>query len=280
MSLSGARRVVLIAYNPEKGTIDFRHFVITVKPYGVSKRIRRVLQCPSRKPTRASSVIDLGNEKDVADFLLRKRGDPRPDGEGGYESAASSASSVAGDDADAISLADDYVGRNNKRGQKKAVKLDEVGPRIELRLIKISEGVPGKEGGVMYHGFSTSCIWRAGVLVIGAEHILVVKKTKAEAAALRASHAAKRKLKEQRRKEQEENVRRKKEGAAAKQGTELTSEDSAYEGDEYTDSEWDEEEEVSDGEATCEDAESTSESEDSDECEEPSRKRTKLRMKR
>jgi ribosome biogenesis protein SSF1/2 len=33
---------------------------------------------------------------------------------------------VAGD-ADAVDLADDYVGRNNKKGQRKAVRLDEVG---------------------------------------------------------------------------------------------------------------------------------------------------------
>jgi ribosome biogenesis protein SSF1/2 len=91
----------------------------------------------------------LGREKDVADFMLRKKGEPGPDG--GYESA-SSAESVAGD-ADAVDLADDYVGRNNKKGQRKAVRLDEVGPRMELRLIKISEGVPGKEGAVMYHEF-------------------------------------------------------------------------------------------------------------------------------
>ncbi|KAG6333986.1 hypothetical protein ID866_5109, partial [Astraeus odoratus] len=155
MSLSGARRVVLIAYNAERGTIDFRHYVITVKPYGVSKRVRRVLEGATKKSTGTSmtGILDLGNEKDVADFLLRKRGEPGPDSEAGYESAASSASSIAGDDGDAISLADDYVGRNNKKGQKKAVKLNEVGPRMELRLIKITEGVPGKDGEVLYHEF-------------------------------------------------------------------------------------------------------------------------------
>lgn len=152
MSLSGARRIVLVAYNAERGTIDFRHYVITVKPYGVSKRVRRVLE-GAKKPTTTAGVLDLGNEKDVADFLLRKRGELGPLSEGGYESAASSASSVAGDDVDAVSLADDYVGRNNKKGQKKAVRLDEVGPRMELRLIKITEGIAGKEGAVMYHEF-------------------------------------------------------------------------------------------------------------------------------
>ena len=154
MSLSGARRIVLVVYNAERGTIDFRHYLITVKPYGVSKRVRRVLEGTKKSTsTSMTGVLDLGNEKDVADFLLRKRGEVGPASEGGYESAVSSASSAAGDDADAVSLVDDYVGRNNKKGQKKAVKLDEVGPRMELRLVKITEGLPGKEGAVMHHEF-------------------------------------------------------------------------------------------------------------------------------
>jgi len=152
LSLSSARRVVLISYNSERGTIDFRHYVIKVKPYGVSKRVRRILEGATNSNPN-SGFLDLGNEKDVADFLLRKRGDPGPDG--GYESAASSTESVAGDDGDAVDLAEDYVGRNNKKGQKRAVRLDEVGPRMELRLVKITEGVPGKEGGVIYHEFGT-----------------------------------------------------------------------------------------------------------------------------
>jgi len=146
VSLSSARRVVLISYNAERGTIDFRHYIIKVKPYGVSRRVRKVVEATMHSST---TVLNLGKEKDVADFLLRKRGEPGPDG--GYESA-SSAESVAGD-GDAVDLADDYVGRNNKKGQKRAVRLDEVGPRMELRLIKITEGLPGKEGTVLYHEF-------------------------------------------------------------------------------------------------------------------------------
>lgn len=145
LTLSSARRVVLISYNSDRETIDFRHYIITVKPYGVSGRVRKLLDGTISKQ---SGFLDLGNEKDVADFLLRKKGDPG----GGYESAASSTESVAGDDA-AVDLADDYVGRNNKKGQKRAVKLDEVGPRMELRLLKITEGPPGREGAVLYHQF-------------------------------------------------------------------------------------------------------------------------------
>ncbi|KAG8217303.1 Brix-domain-containing protein [Butyriboletus roseoflavus] len=247
MSLSGARRIVLVAYNAERGTIDFRHYLITVKPYGTS----------------VTGVLDLGNEKDVADFLLRKRGEPGPVSEGGYESAASSASSAAGDDADAVSLVDDYVGRNNKKGQKKAVKLDEVGPRMELRLVKITEGVPGKEGAVMHHEF--------------------VKKSKAESAVLKASHAAKERLRKQRREEQEENVRRKKE--AKQRGSKTLPQDASGsgaggsgDGEEYgkDDAEWDEEEEISD---VSDDGSTDSEQESEEELVQPLLKKTKVSLK-
>ena len=112
--------------------------------------MRKILEGATTSSKKsASGLLDLGDEKDVADFLLRKRGEPDPSG--GYESAASDVSSAAGDDGDAVNLAGDYVGRNNKKGQRKAVKLDEIGPRMELRLIKITEGLPGKEAGVIYH---------------------------------------------------------------------------------------------------------------------------------
>lgn len=143
LSLSAARRIVLVAYNAERGTVDLRHYIITIKPYGISRRVRKVL---------AAGTLDLGNEKDVADFLIRKRGESGPNG---YESA-SSADSEAGDENSAVQLPEDYVGRNNKKGSKRAIRLDEVGPRMELKLVKITEGLPGKEAGVIYHEFGLS----------------------------------------------------------------------------------------------------------------------------
>ncbi|KAG1904123.1 Brix-domain-containing protein [Suillus fuscotomentosus] len=267
MSLSNCRRIVLIAYNADRGTVEFRHYVITVKPYGISKRVRRVLEGAPKKSLAnpSSGFLDLGNEKDVADFLLRKRGEPSP-GSDGYESAASSASSAAGDDGDAVSLADDYVGRNNKKGQKKAVRLSEVGPRMELKLIKISEGLPGKEGAVLYHEF--------------------VKKSKAEAAALKASHVAKERLRKQRREEQETNVQRKK--AEKEQGSRKNQEGSdeeasdaeADESDQEAHDEWDEDEEISEvGGSDDEPGSDEEESEDEPE-ERPPTKKVRIRGKR
>jgi ribosome biogenesis protein SSF1/2 len=158
IALSSARRVVLVAYNAERGTIDWRHFRITVKPYGVSRRVRRVVLGGAGAAAAAASggVIDLGNEKDVADYVLRAHGGARSSAsaDGGYETAASEVSSAAEDEVeDVVSLAEDYVGRNNRRGEKRAVRLDEIGPRMEICLVRITEGVPGKEGAVIYHKF-------------------------------------------------------------------------------------------------------------------------------
>ncbi|KAK0240571.1 rRNA binding protein [Armillaria nabsnona] len=254
IALSSARRVVLVSYNADRGTVDFRHYVITVKAYGVSKRVRRVLD-GANKGSVSHGFLDLGNEKDVADFLLRKRGEPGPDG---YESA-SSAESVAGDE-DAVDLADDYVGKNNKKGSRRAVRLDEVGPRLELRLVKITEGVPGKEGGVIYHEF--------------------VKKSKKEVANLKEAHAAKERLRKERREEQERNVARKKAKTGGVEKDDEDDEDDDEDGGEDEDDEghWDDEEEISEGEESeQEEAEESSEDEQEPK---PPKKKVKFRSKR
>ncbi|KAJ7349256.1 Brix domain-containing protein [Mycena albidolilacea] len=264
LALSSARRVVLIAYNPDRGTVDFRHYVITVKPYGVSRRVRRVLEGAQKA---AGGILDLGNEKDVADFLLRKRGEVGPDG--GYESAASSgAESVAGDDADAVDLADDYVGRNNKKGQRRAVRLDEVGPRMELRLVKITEGVPGKEGSVIYHEF--------------------VKKSKKEVAGLQAAHAAKEKLRKERRAEQERNVERKKAAKGKSTGGDNEDEEDEGEdeemvsegGEDEDEPDWDAEEEISEGEDSEEEEPQDSSDSEEEEQRRPPAKKVRIKGKR
>jgi len=253
LALSSARRVVLVAYNAERGTIDWRHFRITVKPYGVSRRVRRVLQGSSTAGASAGgggAMLDLGNEKDVADYVLRARGGTAD----GYESAATSdVSSAAEDEADVVSLAEDYVGRNNRKGQKRAVRLDEIGPRMELRLVKITEGLPGRESAVIYHEF--------------------VKKTKAEVAAQKASHAAKEKLRKERREEQERNVQRKNATEAGKVNADTTV--GADEEEDDGENSWDEDEEISEGEVSGDDEDEV-EDEDEHEHEEPPSKKAKL----
>ena len=269
LNLSSARRVVLVSYNAERSTIDFRHYVIKVKPYGVSKRVRRIFEGTTHSSSKSTAtMLDLGNEQDVADFLLRKTGELGPDG--GYESAASSTESVAGDDGDAVDLAEDYVGRNNKKGQRRAVKLDEVGPRMELRLIKITEGVPGKEGAVMYHEFGM--ILCSSYVLFFSNDKTTVKKSKKEVSAQKAEHAARTKLKKERREEQERNVQRK----LGKKNAEEEEEEEEEE-DENGIGEWDDDDDITDGEESDDPAESVSD-EESPEEQRPTKK-VKLREK-
>ena len=306
LALSSARRIVLVAYNADRGTIDWRHFRITVKPYGVSRRVRRVLQgtgatVRSGAGGRSGAMLDLGNEKDVADYVLRAHGHggaASVDGGGGYETAASEVSSVAeGTDAeDIVSLAEDYVGRNNRRGQKRAVHLDEIGPRMELRLVKITEGVPGKEGAVIYHQFgelhttSTMSVVGAGCSSIFELLFFAVKKTKTEIAAQKEWHTTREKLRKERREEQDRNVRRKKAQAGKTKANEGADDDDGDDdgddnppGDPSEDEDggeasWDEEEEISEGEVSedeDDDArdEDRSSAEDEDKDDRPPRKK-------
>ena len=136
LALSSVHRIVLVAYNVERGTIDWHHFRITVKPYGISWRVRCVLQGSSATGAGVSAILDLGDEKDVMDYVLRAHSGTTD----GYESTTTSdVSPAAGDEADIVSLAEDYVGRNNRKGRKSMVHLDEIGPWMELRLVKITE---------------------------------------------------------------------------------------------------------------------------------------------
>ncbi|KAH9079200.1 Brix-domain-containing protein [Lactarius deliciosus] len=205
LALSSARRVVLVAYNAERGTIDWRHFRITVKPAAGASG-----GAGAGGSSGGGAMLDLGSEKDVAD----------------YSAATSDVSSAAEDEADVVSLAEDYV------------RLDEIGPRMELRLVKITEGLPGRESAVIFHEF--------------------VKKTKAEA-----------KLRKERREEQERNVQRK----TAPSTTGVTDEE-----EEGEESSWDEDEEISEGEVSGDDGGGGDDDEEEEEPrDEPPTKKTKLK---
>jgi ribosome biogenesis protein SSF1/2 len=144
--ISSCRRVVLVHYNADRDTVDLRHYLITIRAQGVSRHVRKILEGP--KSLRGGSVLDLGGEQDVADYILRQVGAD------GYETASSAVSDVGEDgEGNKIELAGDYVGRNNRKGQQRSVRLEEVGPRMELRLLKVTEGTPGKEGAVIWHRF-------------------------------------------------------------------------------------------------------------------------------
>ncbi|GAA6052541.1 hypothetical protein JCM3770_003233, partial [Rhodotorula araucariae] len=240
MALSSARRVVLLSYNSTTHTVDFRHYVIQVRPVGVSKSVRKIvagstnnkaLPLSSRKrplegtseseasdaegdhavaaprpvqgkarASKAKGILDLSRADDISDYILRQEqmGFVTSDSEVSDLSDAGSTSGAGGSDSEQdekrgkVRLAADYVGRGNRgrgvRGEKRAVRLVELGPRMELGLVKIEEGVG--EGEVLFHE--------------------MVHKSNREAAELAKVHAARRKLAAERRAQQEANVAAKK----------------------------------------------------------------------
>jgi len=125
--------------------------------------------------SRGSRKVDLSNADDIADYLLRKKRDgssvPSESGTAytdttgtgsGWDSASETDASEAESDSNAVDLPEDYVGRGNKKGERRAVRLVEVGPRLELRLIKIAEGLVGSkrgEGETVFHEFGEYMLW-------------------------------------------------------------------------------------------------------------------------
>ncbi|KAG9319192.1 hypothetical protein KVV02_007146 [Mortierella alpina] len=170
MQLADARRVVLLNYNSETKHLDFRHYNVSVKPVGISKSIKRVI---------TTDVPDLKGFEDISDYVLRGAFASESDVEDGPDST--------------VTLGQDYVGRNNKRQDQRAIKLVELGPRMELKLVKIQGGMC--DGEVLYHDF--------------------IKRSPEELKAQKAERQKKMQEKAARRKAQEVNVAKKKAEKAA-----------------------------------------------------------------
>jgi ribosome biogenesis protein SSF1/2 len=168
-ALPSFRRVLLISYQTESNLISVRHYTISVRPHGVSRRVRKLLATATTSKPTTGRKVDLGSAEDIADYLLRKnRADSStPSDASGYtagtgtnyDSASETDASEAESDSNAVELPEDYVGRGNKKGSRKAVRLVEMGPRMELRLVKIVEGLVGSkkgEGETVFHEFGKS----------------------------------------------------------------------------------------------------------------------------
>jgi len=227
--LSSIKRILLLNRESQAdGTyvISLRHYAITTRKTGVSKRVRRFDPAERRLREKKSGVVpNLGKLDDIADYLL----DPAA---GGYTSASETEL-----DTDAeVEVLETNTRRvltkherekmqNEERPiapdrslnvEKRAVKLVELGPRMRLRMIKVEEGIC--EGRVMWNEF--------------------VKKTKADEKELDEKWAQRRREKEARKKEQRENVERKKQ---LKKNTQANAGATGEEADETSESEpeWD-----------------------------------------
>ncbi|EXJ57321.1 hypothetical protein A1O7_07668 [Cladophialophora yegresii CBS 114405] len=239
--LSSIRRILLLNREAQAdGTyvISLRHYAITTRRTGVSKRIRRfdAREQRLREKKSGAALPNLGKLEDVAEYLL----DPAA---GGYTSASETELDT---DAEVEVLetttqkvlsrkelqrqqearkqngekddVPDSSARTASNVEKRAVKLVELGPRMRLRMVKVEEGIC--EGRVMWNEFVT--------------------KSKAGEKDLEAKWTKKRQEKEARKKEQRENVERKR---LAKKNAKLNSgKDGDGEGEQSEDEEWDSDE--------------------------------------
>jgi ribosome biogenesis protein SSF1/2 len=208
--LSSIRRVMLLNRelspdgeedDSDSYVLNLRHYAITTRKTGVSKRIRRLDPKEVRnREKKGAAVPNLGKLEDAADYLL----DPSA---AGYTSA----SETELDTDNEVEIAESTTKKvltkremqrmkagEQQKAQKKlnsapevekrAVKLVELGPRLKLRLIKVEEGLC--DGKVMWHDY--------------------IHKSEEEMKKLDKNWAKKMKQKEERKKQQKANIEKKK----------------------------------------------------------------------
>ena len=163
--LKSCQRVVLLHMDKETEEISLRHYAVDASPVGVNKNLKKLVA--------KREVPDMGELQDVADLLER----------GGYASD----SDVEENRETHVTLSHDFTGRANRATRRSAVKLQEIGPRLELELVKLQEGLC--DGQVLYHAH--------------------IKKTEQEINKQEKAKKDKENLKASRKKQQEENVRKK-----------------------------------------------------------------------
>ena len=123
------QRCVLFYLNSKDDTIEFRHFAIKKEIIGINKRIREL--CAQK------NVPDLRDYEDISEYILRDLDFQRDKGNALDQSMDSESTQKT---------TESQTGK-----QRINIKLQEIGPRLKLKLIKIEEGV--LKGPVVYHRF-------------------------------------------------------------------------------------------------------------------------------
>lgn len=182
VQLSECRRVVLFNYEKETDEVEFRQYVIRATPLGISKSVKTIVK---------AKIPNLANLEDISEYVMGN-------GAGGAGGGMTSDSEVD-DESAHVTLPDAFRGRGNRKAEKSAVRLTEIGPRLTLKLTKVEREIC--EGDVLYHAYMTKT----------PEETALAKAKKEQAAA----------LKRKRREEQEANVTRKKDEKEAKKQRKL-----------------------------------------------------------
>ncbi|KAI6228978.1 CBR-NAS-36 protein [Aphelenchoides fujianensis] len=125
VNLQTIRRAVLVNFDAETETVDFRHYSIKTVPSELSKSAKKLVQ---------SKIPDLSKYKDISDFLMNP--------------GQLSESEFEGEQVE-MELPQDLKSRGCRKGMLTKLRLMEIGPRMTLKLTKIEEGVD--QGNVLFH---------------------------------------------------------------------------------------------------------------------------------
>lgn len=207
VKLNHVKRCVSFSYAPETDLIEFRHYNISVKPLGMSHRMKKLL---TRK-----DLPDLGKFDDISEYLVQKRG----------EGSASESEAELDGPHNEVELSQNVSGKGNLLHQQSAIRLTELGPRMTLKLIKAEEGLC--DGAVLYHS--------------------IIEKSPEEISEALKKKEEKKQIKAKRKAQQESNVakkkalkeeQRKKTLAGMKRKLEEAGEEDARVNDDDEDAEW------------------------------------------
>uniref|UniRef100_A0A915K3M1 Brix domain-containing protein n=1 Tax=Romanomermis culicivorax TaxID=13658 RepID=A0A915K3M1_ROMCU len=127
VKLGDIKRCLLLNYDTESDTIEFRHYAIKLAPSGVSSSIKKLMK---------KKVPDMGKYSDISDFFLK----PVHSSDSEYEGPPGE---------NEVELPENV--KTKAVTSKVGIKLTEIGPRMKLQLIKLQDGFCGGE--VLYHKF-------------------------------------------------------------------------------------------------------------------------------
>lgn len=130
VNLKSLRRVLLANFDPKTNTLILRHFAVSIRNASVSRPVRKLIQ--------KKKVPSLGHVEDVAQVIS----------EGiGYQSESEI------DEFQEVGVMPGVHSRSCPSSSSLAVRLVELGPRVDLSLVKIEAGL--NEGHVLYHRYVT-----------------------------------------------------------------------------------------------------------------------------
>ena len=131
VKLRTVKRCVMLNYNQDTGLIDLRHYAIKIKPVGLSKPIKKLVS--SKKIPNLSKLKSFDEIMDVDHGFTSES-------EGELDEV---------EEQRHVTVSEPMKSAGNVLFEKSAVRCVEIGPRLTLELIRITEGLC--KGKIMYN---------------------------------------------------------------------------------------------------------------------------------